>query len=332
MNHSIRLLFSVSFALVMGGCMPQGLLITLVSSNKKLVETELLRESILATDTIAIIDVDGLILNAYTSKFFGQGEHPVSLLTEELDKASRDKKVKAVILRINSPGGGVTASDLMYQEIQHFKESTSKPIAAVMMDVAASGGYYIACGCDEIVAQRTTVTGSIGVIMQLFDATGTMKIIGLSSEAITSGPHKDSGSPLRKMTGEERELFQAIVNDMYQRFVEVVANGRPKLDENDVRKLADGRVYTAPQALEAGLIDRIATLRQTIAELKEKIGAKKIRVVTYHRPLDYRPNYYSRSPVPTPANVNLLNLNLVGGAQPTLMTNSGPRFMYLWSP
>ncbi len=314
-------------ALSCTGCLDGAFLITPVSAKRDLVENELYRETYFAGDKIALIDVTGVLMNGPEIKLFGTGEHQVALLLEKLDKARRDKAVKAVILRINSPGGSVVASELMHDELMHFRKTTKKPVIALMMDVAASGGYYIACACDEIVAQPSTVTGSIGVIMQLFDVTGTMEMIGVGSDAITSGPRKDAGSPFRAMKPEEREIFQEIVNDMFSRFVHVVDEGRPELDEAKVRQLADGRVYTASQALEHGLIDRIASMRKTIKATKERIGADKIKLVTYRRPQAYRPNFYAAAPHRPAGDVNLINLDL-----PSLAQGSTPRFMYLWSP
>jgi protease-4 len=310
-----------------GGCLEGGFLITPVSARKQLVEQELLRESFFAVDKIALIDVEGIMVNDTRFQLLGEGEHPVSLLLEQLDKARRDRNVKAVILRINSPGGTVVASELMHDEITHFRKNTGKPVIALMMDVAASGGYYIACACDEIVAQPSSVTGSIGVIMQMFEASGTMDMIGVTADAIISGSHKDTGSPLRKMRPEERELFQQIVNDMYERFVHVVDEGRPGLDEARVRALADGRVYIAAQALENGLIDRIAGVRETVRDVKKRVGARKIRLVAYRRPLDYRANYYARAPYSSPQETNIINVDL-----PDWLASPSPRFMYLWVP
>ncbi len=309
------------------GCPNQGLLIQPVSTRRDLVETELAKDEFGARDKIALIDLSGIIMNSPRWELLSQGEQPVSLLLEEFDKASRDPAVKAVVLRINSPGGTVVASELMHQEITYFRQKTNKPVVAVMMDVAASGGYYVACACDEIIAQPSTVTGSIGVIMQMFDLTGTMNIIGVRPDAITSGPNKDAGSPFRTMKPEERELFQKMVYDMYGRFVKVVVAGRPKLDEATVRKLADGRVYTAGQALEVGLIDRIATMRDAVDTAKSKAGIKKARLVTYHRPLEYKPNYYAAAPNGPSGDVNLLRID-----SNAFMNQMTPRFMYLWQP
>jgi len=325
MSRSPRwFMFLASASLVtVTGCAPPSLLITPVSNRQGLAETELSRDSWLAFDKIALIDLSGVIMNESRSGLLTQGEHPVSLLLEQLDKARRDPSVKAALLRINSPGGSVVASELMHNEITHFKTS-GKPIIAVMMDVGASGAYYAACACDEIVAQPSTVTGSIGVIMQMFDVSGTMKLIGLHSDAITSGPLKDAGSPFREMKPEERQIFQHIVNEMFDRFVKVVAAGRPKLTEARVRELADGRVYTATQALDNGLIDRIATMRAVLATLKERTGSSAVRLVTYHRPFDYKPNYYATSPART-ADVNLINVEF----SPSVGSWT-PRFLYLW--
>ncbi|MEK6674762.1 MAG: signal peptide peptidase SppA, partial [Planctomycetota bacterium] len=313
--------------LACSGCFPSGLLITPVSTRRNLVESEVGRDPGWARDKIVVVDVSGLLMNARKPQFLSDGEHPVSLFTEQLDKARKDSAVKAVILRINSPGGTVTASDLMYDEIKNFQRETGKPVIALMMDVAASGGYYVACACDEIVAQPMTITGSIGVIMQMFDVSGTLNLVGVKTDAITSGPNKDAGSPLRTMTAPERELFQAIVNQMYDRFVQVVVAGRPKLDEASVRKLADGRVYLAGQALETGLVDRIATMRETVEATKRRIGADRIRLVTYHRPLDYRPNYYASAPPTTGGDINWIKLQA-----PSILPNDSPQFLFLWRP
>lgn len=314
-------------ATLLGGCFNQGLLIQPVTVRRNLVESEVWRDG-RARDKIALIDVSGIIMNSEEWQLLGPGEHPVSLLLEQLDLARRDPAIKAVILRINSPGGTVVASELMHQEVMHFRKS-GKPVVAIMMDVAASGGYYLACACDEIVAQPSTVTGSIGVVMQTFDLSGTMNMLGVKGDAITSGANKDAGSPFRPMKPEERELFQTMVNDMYERFVRVVVAGRPKLDEATVRKLADGRVYTANQALERGLIDRIATMRETVAIAKQRAGIENARLVAYHRPLGYRPNFYAAQPAPASptAAVNLVNLDFG-----SLLERTSPRFMYLWHP
>ena len=312
--------------LAAAGCMPGGILLTPVSTNRALTEKTIYREGVWASDKVAVIDVEGLLINAHAAQLFGSGEHPVGLLLEQLDKARRDASVKGVVLRINSPGGTVTASELMHEEVTRFRAKTHKPVIAVLMDVAASGGYYVACACDQIFAQRSTITGSIGVIMQTFDLTGTMAKLGVRGDAITSGPNKAAGSPFAKMTDDQRAIFQEIVDQLYGQFVEVAAAGREDLDEDQVRDLADGRVYTAAQALEAGLIDRIGTMRDAIAEVKSRAGLDKIRLVRYHRPAGYVANYHAAVPQ-RPGDVNLINFDL-----PDLWSLTVPRFLYLWAP
>ncbi len=310
------------------GCAPTAFKITPVSVDRTLKEQELMRDPGWVSDKIALIDVDGVIVNRHSGQMFSEGEHPVSLLLEKLAAARRDRAVKAVVLRINSPGGSVTASELMHEEITRFKE-TGKPVVAMMMDVAASGGYYIACACDEIIAYPSTVTGSIGVIMQTVDLSGTLAKLGVSTDAITSGPRKAAGSPLRPMSAEDRALFQAVIDEMFQRFVDVVDEGRPDLSRERILELADGRIYTARQAHEAGLVDHIGNLRESIKRAKELAGLKRARVVTYQRPLSWHPNIYAQAPgmQRNGASINLINLSW-----PSWLRPGEVQFMYLWSP
>jgi len=320
-------LIVAALALGTAGCTPTSYKITPVPTDRALQERVLLRGKGLAPPKIALIDVQGIMVNEETGDLWQQDEHPVSLLLEKLHRAEADDRVKAVVLRINSPGGSVTASDLMYQEILGFKSRTDKPVVAVFMDVAASGGYYIACACDEIIAHRTSVTGSIGVLMQMFTLHGTLQKIGMTTEAIKSGPNKDAGSPFRDLKPQERELFQQMVDEFYESFLRVVQAGRPDLDAERIRQLADGRVFTAGQALEAGLIDRIGTLRDAARICAEKTGLENPSLVTYHRPLAWKPNIYAASPHPGTQHDRKLVLALPGW-----MTQPTPRFMYLWAP
>lgn len=306
--------------------MPDSFLITPVQTARGLVEQTLYSESVLPDGKIAVVDVDGIILNASQPSLLSQGEHPVAHLLEELDRAARDRAVKGVVLRINSPGGAVTASELMHQELTRFRE-TGKPVVAMMLDVAASGAYYIACAANEIVACRSTVTGSIGVIMQTFELTGTMSKIGVHADAIKSGPQKGAGSPFATMTPEQREVFQGVVSELYEQFVDVVDAGRPNLDREQVVALADGRIYTAPQALENGLIDRIGTMRDAVDRAKALAGIETAKVVAYSRPHMHTPNYYARGDAPVgDTRVNILNVDLGDHAR-----SASPPFMYLWT-
>jgi len=308
------------------GCAPPGgIRITPVPVDQSLEETEVYRDDGWVTDKIALIDLDGVLVNDTPSGLFESGEHPVSFLVEKLRAAEADATVKAVVLRINSPGGTVTASDLMHHELLAFRERTGKPVVAFLMDVAASGGYYVACSANVILACPTTVTGSIGVIMQTVEVTGTLEKLGVTTDAITTGPHKDSGSPLRKMRPEERTLFQNLINQMYERFIKIVREGRPLLSEAKIRTLADGRVYLAPLALEAGLIDGIAPFEDAIATARTLAKSHRVRVVRYHRPLGWQPTWYAGSPVP-PAEAAAASWV----ARAARLFTSGPTFLYLW--
>lgn len=321
-------LFILGALTTLAGCGRTAYRIEVISAERTLGETTLIDEGGLFPAKIALIDVSGVIANREKRSLFGAGDNPVSVFVEHLDKAADDPSVKAVLLRINSPGGGVTASDIMYNELLHFKQRTGgkRPVVAVLMDVAASGGYYLACGADEIVAQPTTITGSIGVIMLAPDFSGTLGKIGTEVNAIKSGKMKDAGSPFRKMGLEERAVFQKLINEYYDRFVSVVAAGRPKMNEARIRELADGRVYSGQQALELGIVDRVGTLRDAVAGLKERMGAKHVRVVMYTRPADTKPNIYAQSPAGAPQ-MNLFNVQI-----PESFISPEPQFLYLWAP
>ncbi|MCA9243931.1 MAG: signal peptide peptidase SppA [Phycisphaerales bacterium] len=312
---------------VLAGCAPTAFLITPVSGSRSLEAHIVESESVLAIKRIALIEVDGQIFNQRSSSLIGPaGDNPVVLFREKLQHAASDDRVKAVVLRINSPGGGVTATDMMYADLQRFRTQTGKPVVAMMLDVAASGGYYLACGADEIWAQPTTVTGSIGVIMILPELSGLMNKLGLAANTIKSGPMKDAGSPFRPMKDDERAAFQRIIDQMYERFLAVVREGRPKVPADQLRSIADGRVYLAQEAMGLGLVDRVGTLEDAIAAAKARAGIadSKVQVVEYARPAEYRANYYARS---GSGAVNMINVEL-----PTWLTAEGPEFMYLWSP
>ncbi|HET6465149.1 MAG TPA: signal peptide peptidase SppA [Nitrospiria bacterium] len=278
-------------------------------------------------DKIVLMDLSGMISEEEKGSSLVPEPNLVAQFKEELKKAAHDPAVKAVVLRINSPGGTVTASDILHHELEVFKKQTGKKVIVSIMDLGASGGYYVAVAADKIVAHPTTVTGSIGVIMLSVNVQGLLEKIGVTGTAIKSGDKKDMGSPLRPMTEEERQLFQGIINQMYDRFVSVVAAGRKNMTVDQVRKAADGRVYTAQQALDLGLVDGIGYLDDAIQSAKTEAGLSKARVVIYLRPGSYKDNIYSQMPSGAAQTVNLVNLDLRSFVQ-----SGTPRFMYLWSP
>ncbi|MGH7316360.1 MAG: signal peptide peptidase SppA, partial [Candidatus Rokuibacteriota bacterium] len=250
------------------------------------------------TSKILLLDLSGVLSEDLPT--FSIGAPPprvpvVARVREELQKAEEDERVRAVIVRINSPGGTITASDILYHELLAFKARKKVPVIAAIMDVGASGGYYAALAADTIVVNPTTITGSIGVVMVTVNAQGLLEKIGVTPLAIKSGPMKDAGSPFRSLTEPERAVFQSIIDDMYGRFVGLIVQSR-KLPADRVRALADGRVYTAEQALKLGLVDRIGYLEDVVTLAKERAGLGEARVIMYHRPKEYRANIYSLTP------------------------------------
>jgi protease-4 len=310
-------------------CGPTSFVITPVPAEQELREQVVLREGAWATKKIALVDVDGILRNTRErSMLTGSGENPVSLFAEKLDQAAKDDSVRAVVLRINSPGGTVTATDLMYAEVRSFRQRTGKPVVACMLDVAASGGYYLACAADRIYAHPTTVTGSIGVIMVAPEFAGTMQKLGVRANVFKSGPLKDAGSMFRELNDADRAVFQGLIDGMYAGFLEVVAAARPGIEAERLKQLADGRVYLGAEAVKLGLVDETGTLHDAIFAAKELAGLsdKAVKVVEYARPLGYRPNVYAQTDG-SPAQVNLINVGL-----PEWLSSPSPQLMYLWAP
>jgi protease-4 len=274
---------------------------------------------------VAVITLSGTINgNLYHTLMYQ--DSAVSWVKDQLDRAEEDSDVRAVVLRIDSPGGEVTASDVIYREICRFRRERNIPVFVSMMDIAASGGYYVAMAGDRVYAHPTTITGSIGVIATLPQLEGLTRKIGVEMRVVKSGPSKDLGSIWRAFEPGEREIFQGIIDSMYGRFLAVVAEGRPNLPVSRIRQLADGRVFTAEQALAEGLIDGVKYLDEVIEEAKVKAELKSAAVVMYRRPSDYKGHIYAQQKAPAPQ--ALLHVD-VGDLAERL---SQPRFQYLWAP
>jgi protease-4 len=274
-------------------------------------------------DKVLLVDLAGVLAEEPIFTFEAKPQVPLlARVREELEKAAEDDRVRALVLRINSPGGTVTASDIVYHEITRFKARRKIPVVAAILDVGASGGYYVALAADRIVAHPTTVTGSIGVLMLTVNSGGLLEKIGVTTTYIKSGQYKDMGNPFRGLTTEEQAIFQEVIDRLYGRFVTLVAKER-RLDESKVRALADGRIYTAEEALSFGLVDRIGYLEDAIALAKGSAGLTDAKIVIYHRPRQYRATIYSAADPPAPSASALDLVRLVA---------SGPRFLYLWWP
>jgi protease-4 len=266
-------------------------------------------------DAVAIIPISGAIYQTDSSRVWERGSQQIA---RRIKAAAARKEVKAILLDINSPGGSVGAVQEIYSAIMRAKAETKKPFVARFGDVSASGGYYVAAACDKIVSAPGTITGSIGVIFSASSFSGLMNKIGMRNETIKSGKFKDIGSPSRDMTAEERKLLQAIIDDSYGQFVDAVAAGR-RMPAEEVRVLADGRIYTGRQALAVKLIDKLGDLQDAldIAGEMAKIG-KNPRVVRDVDPLD---QFFSMLDS---------KLSFFGGAAVEEALNIAPRLEYRW--
>jgi protease-4 len=229
---------------------------------------------------IAVVPVEGTIASADDSLGGTQPTVTPEGLADALRQAGGDPTVAAVVLEVNSPGGGVTASDEMHQSILDFKENTGKHVVVSMGDTAASGGYYISTAADRIVANETTLTGSLGVIFQLTNFAEAADKYGIKQEVIKSGKYKDIGNSFRELKPEEREIFQSIVDESYAQFVDVISVGR-NIPEERVREIADGRVYSGLQAEELGLVDSFGGLDEASAAAGRLAGTSDTTVVRY---------------------------------------------------
>lgn len=209
-------------------------------------------------DRIALIRVEGVILDSQTT-------------IEDLKRFSENPSVKAIVIRIDSPGGGVVPSQEIYDAVKRVRNKNNKAVIASMGSVAASGGYYIAAATDRIVANPGTLTGSIGVIMETANVEGLLQKIGVEGVVVKSGKYKDVGSPLRKMSSDERGLLQAVMDDVHKQFIEAVAEGR-SIEIRAAQALADGRIFTGRQAKEAKLVDELGDLEDAIELAAEVVG------------------------------------------------------------
>ena len=265
-------------------------------------------------DKILLVDVSGMIVESQPRSLLGLGLGSFTTpgyIKEVLDKAAKDKHIKALVLKINSPGGTVSASDIIHHELLNYKKETGVPVVACLMGLATSGGYYLAQAGDTIVAHPSGITGSIGVLAMKLNIKGLMDKVGVDSEMVKSGQWKDFWSPFRPATPEEKQMMQEVINNYYRGFVDVVAQGR-KMNTREVRRVADGRIYTAPQAKDLGLVDSLGYLDDAIKIAQKLAGLEEAKVVRYHRPDSYRPNIYSQVP--------------------DFSWMVSPQFLYIWWP
>ena len=324
MRRSLALLLAACAALL------PGCALVIADLNPFERKPEGLSESVLqgtGRDKIVLIDISQMITADEEEGALGlrRRESSVARVAQVLRQVSDDDDVKALVLRINSPGGTVGASDIIYHEVRGFAEQKKVPVVAQFLDLGTSGAYYVALSADEIVAQPTSVTGSIGVILFGLNLEGLLDKVGVKDQTLKAGLNKDIGSPLRPLKPEERVILQNVLDSMHTRFIGLVRERRPQLSDDNVAQATDGRILTAEQALQLGLVDRIGYLDDAIAAAKRRANLTQARVVIYRRPSEFSENIYSAAQG-GPPRVNLINFDLG-----TLLYDEA-QFMYLWRP
>ncbi|HUV41688.1 MAG TPA: signal peptide peptidase SppA [Sedimentisphaerales bacterium] len=261
------------------------------------------------TAKIAVVGIEGVIDDRCFEDF-----------SRRLKSAQKDERVKGVIVKINSPGGMVSASDRIYNQIVQYQQQTQKPAVALMEGMAASGGYYTSVACREIIAEPTTITGSIGVIMGHFVLEKLFEEkLGIKPVIIKAGEKKDWPSSFEEPTEEQKEYIQErLIRPAYERFVEVVAEGRESLTIDDVRRLADGSIYGADRALEEKMIDGIGYLDSAVERVLSLAGIEKAQVIEYRRPFSFWSVF------------GLSGQSLLSIDKASLYELSMPELLYLW--
>jgi protease-4 len=274
---------------------------------------------------ILVLDITGIIQSSMETGLLSREGDLLSRTYYRLLRAADDPLVKGIVLRLDTPGGEVTASDIVYNEILKFRKKTGIPVVALAMGTAASGGYYIASACDYFMVHPSTITGSIGVISMFPNVSALMDKLGIDLTVIKSGTMKDSGSAFREMTEEDRRIFQEVIDELYQKFLDRVYSARKdKLSRVELEKLADGRIYTAGQALEAKLVDGIGYIDEALEKVKDLASISEAKVITY--------TYYPKSKTNIYASVlkqpTLFDWSELKQILPSLKSG----FYYLWLP
>lgn len=274
---------------------------------------------------IAIIDVDGLLLNVEMTGIYSEGENPVAVFREKLEAAAADSHVRALVVRINTHGGGVTASDIMRHDLLRYKEMTGKPVVACLLDVGAGGGYYLATAADHIVAHPTSVVGGIGVIINLYNLQDAMAQFNVLGMPVKAGDNTDIGTPLHALEPGQEELLQQIADEYHARFREAVEMTRPTTSRH-ANEIFDGRIVTGRRALEIGLVDSLGYLDDAVMLARAAGGAPNAATYVYHRCDDRARSHYDITPnVPLHAAFTLVSM-------PGFDRSRLPTFLYAWQP
>jgi protease-4 len=290
-----------------------------------------LREYTLAGEEkgkVLVIPIRGTISDAPKRQFIITRPSMVQEVVSQLRKAEKDPEVKAIILKIDSPGGSVTASDILYNEIVAFKQKTKAKVVVAMMGVAASGGYYISLPADYILAHPTSVTGSVGVLFLRPDVTGLMDKIGIGVEVSKTGKNKDMGSPFRQATAEERQIIKDLIDQLGKRFLDRIAEHR-KIDPESLKEISSARIFLADDALKLGMVDRVGYIAEAVS-LAKKLAElpENAKVVVYRRTEYPDDNLYNTST----SHYEGRGLSIVSLDLPASLTSFQAGFYYLWQP
>lgn len=274
---------------------------------------------------VALIDVDGLLINEERVGLYSLGHNPVALFREQLDYIANHPEFCGVVIRIHSPGGGVTATDIMARDLAAFKSRTGLPVVACLMDVATGGAYFLATETDQIVAHPTTLTGGVGVILNLYNLQDTLQQHNIIPQTVKSGENIDAGTPIEPLSPKSEARLNAIAESFHKRFIGQILDERPLTAGLDKREF-DGRIFIAPEAKERGLVDHLGYLDDAVAIAAGGTNSTDVCAVMLHRRNDSARSPYDISPN-TPLQRSFLPLDIPGFNRSRL-----PTFMYLWQP
>jgi protease-4 len=279
-------------------------------------------------EKVLVIPIRGTISDAPKKKFVSTHPSMVQEVVSQLRKAEKDSKVKAVVLKVDSPGGSATASDILYNEIMAFKKKTKAKVVVAMMGVAASGGYYISLPADHILAHPTSVTGSVGVLFVRPDLAGLMNKIGVGMEVSKTGQNKDMGSPFRQATAEEKQIIKDMIDRLGKQFLDRIAEHR-KIDPDNLRAISTARIFLADDALKLGMVDSVGYLAEAVGQAKKLAELpQEARVVVYRRTEYPDDNLYNTST----SHYEGRGLSIVSLDLPASLTAFQAGFYYLWQP
>lgn len=316
-----RFILLSAVCLVLAGCT----MFSMDLKPKEEIEEKFIYGDESSSNKILIIPVTGVIMSSDIDSPLAQPNTATpEKIRELLMKSEKDTNIKALILEIDSPGGGVTASDIIHRTIKEYKAKfPNRPIVALMKDTAASGGYYIAMTADYLIAHPTSITGSIGVISMFVTVQDLLGKIGVEAVVIKSGQAKDIGSPLRKMTPQEKEFMQNIIDQMYNRFLDIVyENRKSALSREELVKVADGRIVTGEEALKYKLVDATGYIADAFAKSKALAGLTDAKVIRYQKKKGILETAFR---IESPATELSMLADLI-------LRDGSSRFMYLWMP